>query len=127
MIKIALVAVSGVLFAVMLKQSKSDFAIYISLALMVIITVCCMGRMETLINYVNKLQSLVTIKSEYLSVLLKMAGIAYVAEITSGICKDCGYASVAGQVELFGKLSVITIGMPIVMALIDTIERCLTI
>lgn len=123
MIKVALVAVCGVLLAVMLKQNKSDFSMYITFTVVIIILGCCLYRMETVIGYINKIQSLVTVKAEYLKILLKMTGIAYVAEMTSAICKDCGYTSVAGQVEMFGRLSVAAAGMPIVMALIDTIGR----
>lgn len=123
MIKIALIAIGSVLLAVMLKHNKSDFSMYISLAAVIILFFCCLYKIETIIGYINRFQSLVTVKSEYLKILLKMTGIAYVAEISSSICKDCGYTSVAGQVEMFGKLSVVAVGMPIVMALIDTIGR----
>lgn len=127
MIKIALIAVSGVLLAMMLKQIKPDFAMYIALTAGILLLACCLGKLETLVGYLNRLQSIVEIKSEYIAILLKMTGIAFVSEIASGICKDCGYSSVAGQVEIFGRLSVIVAGMPIFMALIDTIERCLTL
>lgn len=127
MLKIALAAVGSCLVALMLKQMKSEFAIFIPLCAGIIVAACCITRIEALAQLLERLQRLTGIKSEYISILLKMAGIAYVAELTSGICKDCGYNAVAGQVEMFGKLSVIAAGLPVIMALVDSIERCLAL
>ena len=35
------------------------------------------------------------------------------------MCRDAGYSAVAGQIELVGKLTILTIGMPIVLALFE--------
>ena len=56
---------------------------------------------------------------EYIALLLKMIGVTYLSEFSSSICRDAGYSAVAGQIELVGKLSILTIGMPIVLALFE--------
>lgn len=127
MLRIALVAVGACIVALMLRQIKSEFAIFVPLCAGIIVAACCIARIEMIAQLLERLQKLTEIKSEYISILLKMAGIAYIAEITSGICKDCGYNAIAGQVEMFGKLSVIAAGMPVIMALVDSIERCLAL
>ena len=127
MLRIALAAVGACIVALMLRQIKSEFAIFVPLCAVIIVAACCIARIETIAQLLERLQKLTEIKSEYISILLKMSGIAYIAEITSGICKDCGYNSIAGQVEMFGKLSVIAAGMPVIMALVDSIERCLAL
>lgn len=55
-----------------------------------------------------------------------MIGITYVAEFASGLCRDAGYASVGAQIEMFGKFSIMAVSMPILLALIETIEGFLT-
>ena len=63
-------------------------------------------------------------KSEYgiyVSLLLKMAGVTYVAEFASGICKDAGYQNIAVQIEIFTKLTILAIGMPVLLALLELI------
>ena len=62
------------------------------------------------------------INSVYLSTLIKMIGITYVAEFAAGICKDAGYGAVGTQIEIFGKLSVLAVSMPILLALIETLQ-----
>ena len=51
-----------------------------------------------------------------------MIGIDYLCEFESNICKDIGYQSVAGHVELAGKLTILVMSMPIIMSLLDTVQ-----
>lgn len=50
-----------------------------------------------------------------------MIGIAYVGQFSAGICKDAGYSAIAGQIEIFSKLSILVLSMPVLMALMETI------
>ena len=59
----------------------------------------------------------------YLATLMKVIGITYICEFASGICKDAGYGSVAGQIEILGKLSVIFAGLPILFAVMEQIRN----
>ena len=61
----------------------------------------------------------------YIQTLLKIIGITYIAEFASDLCKDAGYQTVAGQIQIFGKLSVLTISIPILSALLQTIQTFL--
>ena len=57
--------------------------------------------------------------------MLKVIGITYICEFSSGICKDAGYQSVAGQIEILGKLTVMFSGLPILFAVIEQIQSFL--
>ena len=57
----------------------------------------------------------------YLQVLLKMIGISYIAEFGAEICKDAGFGAVAGQIEFFGKISILAVSAPVMLALLETI------
>ena len=46
------------------------------------------------------------------------------AEFASDVCKDCGYGAMSNQIQTVGKLTVLGISMPIVIALLDTIGKC---
>ena len=61
----------------------------------------------------------------YLTILLKIAGITYIAEFASGICRDAGYGAIGSQIEIFGKLSILAVSMPIVLALLETLQSFL--
>ena len=68
---------------------------------------------------------MVRINRVYLTTLLKITGVTYIAEFASGICKDAGYGSIANQIEIFGKLSILAMSMPIVLALLEALQGLL--
>lgn len=127
MIKVSMVAICGVIFTILLKTKNQEYSVIVSLSTCVILMACVISRLETLVQYINRFQAYVVIDKEYIQILLKMAGISYVAEISSSLCKDCGQQTLATQVEMFGKLSVLALGMPVLLSLLDMLERCLSI
>lgn len=74
----------------------------------------------------RQVQSYIKINSVYISALMKMIGITYIAEFASGICKDAGYGSLGSQIEIFGKLSILAVSMPILLALMETVQGFLS-
>lgn len=58
--------------------------------------------------------------------LLKMIGIAYVGQFSAGICKDAGYSAIAGQIEIFSRLSILVLSIAVLMALMETIRGFLS-
>ncbi|HIZ06997.1 MAG TPA: stage III sporulation protein AD [Candidatus Eubacterium avistercoris] len=125
-INVAMIGVCGVLLSVFLKQQKNDYALYISLGAAVCILILAVNRLGTVMESIEKIQSYIRIDGSYVKVLIKMIGITYVAEFASGLCRDAGYASVGAQIEMFGKFSIMAVSMPILLALIETIEGFLT-
>ena len=64
-------------------------------------------------------------RKNYLTVLLKMIGVTYLAQFSSGICKDAGYSSIAGQIEIFAKLYIMVLSIPVLLALMEAIHSFL--
>ena len=125
MIQIGILSVIGVLFAVQLKQEKSEVAIYLCIVISLIIFVGIMEHMEQLVGTMREIGNYIQIDSSYITTLIKMFGITYLAEFSSGICKDAGYQSIATQIEMFGKLTILVLSLPILLALLRTIQEFL--
>jgi len=96
--------------------------VYIGLAISILIFAFCMRRVEAITVQFFKLQNLLNGSEEYLSILLRVIGITYICEFSANICKDAGYQSIAGQIEVLGKLSVMFAGIPILFAVINQIQ-----
>lgn len=122
LVKVAFLGIVGVLLATQFKGMKSEYSVYIGLGISIIIFGFCMRQVEAVTAQFSKIQSYLNGAEEYLSILLKVIGITYVCEFSAGICKDAGYQSVAGQIEVLGKLSVMFAGLPILFAVIDQIK-----
>ena len=120
-IQIALLGVVGTLLALQFKSGKSEYGIYVSLAVSLFLFLCMLSRLEIFVRTVKKIADYIKLDSGQMSILLKMAGVTYVAEFASGICKDAGYQNIAVQIEIFTKLTILAIGMPVLLALLELI------
>ena len=120
-IQIALFGVVGTLLALQFKSGKSEYGIYVSLAVSLFLFLCMLSRHEIFVRTVKKIADYIKLDAGQMSILLKMAGVTYVAEFASGICKDAGYQNIAVQIEIFTKLTILAIGMPVLLALLELI------
>ena len=120
-IQIALLGVVGTLLALHFKIGKSEYGIYVSLAVSLFLFLCMLSRLEIFVQTVKKIADYIKLDAGQMSILLKMAGVTYVAEFASGICKDAGYQNIAVQIEIFTKLTILAIGMPVLLSLLELI------
>ena len=120
-IQIALFGVVGTLLALQFRSVKSEYGIYVSLAVSLFLFLCMLSRLEIFVQTVKKIADYIKLDAGQMSILLKMAGVTYVAEFASGICKDAGYQNIAVQIEIFTKLTILAIGMPVLLALLELI------
>ena len=120
-IQIALLGVVGTLLALQFKSGKSEYGIYVSLAVSLFLFLCMLSRLEIFVRTVKKIADYIKLDAGQMSILLKMAGVTFVAEFASGICKDAGYQNIAVQIEIFTKLTILAIGMPVLLALLELI------
>lgn len=125
-VKVSMLGITGIFLCLFVKESKPEYALYISLCICFGIIGFSVSRMTSLFADIKEMQEYMPINKDYLNTLLKILGIAYLGQFSAGICKDAGYASMAGQIEVFCKLSIMVISMPIMLALLKTISGFLS-
>ena len=123
-IKISLLGVCGVMLGFFLKGSRPEYAAFVTMGIGLMILGLAVGKL-CLFEAVGRLKESLPPDSGYFSTLVKMVGITYIGQFSAGICRDAGYQATAGQIELFCKLSVMVLSIPILMALLDTIQEFL--
>lgn len=121
-IQMAGVGVVGTLLALQFKNGKNEYAIYTVIAVSLVLFYGMKDKLKLIQDTVSTISSLVNINTDYVAILLKMIGITYVAEFATGICKDAGYQTIASQIEIFAKLTILTFSMPVLEALLLTIK-----
>lgn len=124
-IKIAMIGIAATLLAIQMKTGKPEYEIFITMAACLCIFFFLITKLEVVLEAINRMQEYVKLDIKYIGILMKMIGVTYVAEFSSNLCKDAGYHAVASQIEMFGKLSVLVISMPVLLALLDTIGQFL--
>ncbi|MDD6339067.1 MAG: SpoIIIAC/SpoIIIAD family protein [Butyrivibrio sp.] len=120
-IKISLLGIVAVLPAILLKNIKNEYAVLMSIAVMLIIFGFAVARIQVVVDTINRLLVGINIETRYVVIILKMLGITYVAEFSAAICRDAGFGAVASQIEIFAKISLLVTGIPIINALISMI------
>ena len=125
MMQIGLIGVLGTLLAMQFKGGKTEYGIYIGVAVSIFLFTCIVDRLEMFVNTIEEIGHYITIDTGYISTMLKMIGITYIAEFSSGIRKDAGYQTVAAQIEIFSKLTILAMGLPVLLALLETIQEFL--
>lgn len=121
MLKVGCLGVTGVLFALLQKEIKSPFAALISMGTCVLIAFFGLARLEFVVDMIASMEQFVSLKTTWFQILLKVTGITYLADFSANLCKDAGYSAIAGQIEIFGKISILAISSPVILALVETI------
>ena len=125
MVRVALLGIAGVLLALQLKSLKSEYSIYLCLGVSALICWYMTEQLGSILEGLEMIQDTLPLNAGYIRTLIKIVGITYIAEFASDLCKDAGYQAVAGQIQMFGKLSVLAVSIPILTALLDTVRTFL--
>lgn len=118
---ISVIAIIGVMTALILKNYKPEFSILVILVLSFLFFSCGIQLFGEMKSQLELLQNFYKENQYYYKILFKIIGITYLCEFTSGVCKDAGYQSISGQVELLGKLLIMVSGMPVLLSIVETI------
>jgi stage III sporulation protein AD len=124
-IKVTAAAVCGVILGSVLKNAKSNIAPLLSCAVSVFILFYVASSLAGVIEELKILQSYISISSKYVGILIKVVGISYLTQLASDICRDNGYSAVAGQLEIFCKITIALLSMPVVLALFEVVSKCI--
>ena len=124
-VKIVMIGITGVLLALFLKESKPEYSVYLSFAVGICILGYAVEKLSYLFESIKKIQEFLPVDEKYVLVLLKMTGATYIGQFSSSICKDAGYAAIAGQIELFVKLYLMVLSLPVLLALVETLHNFL--
>lgn len=124
-IKIIGVGLIAVIIITVLKQYKPEFTVYISICAGAIILGLVMTRISAIIQLLTELSNKVSDTNGFLKILIKITGIAFLTEFAVSICKDSGESAIASKVDLGGKVIIISMSVPIISELLETIVRVL--
>lgn len=124
--QIALIGVIGSMISIHFKSGKTEYGIYVGVAISILLFGCIVDQIAYFISMLKEIQSAIRIDTTYLSTLIKMIGITYIGEFASSVCKDSGHAAIASQIELFSKLTILILSLPVLSALLRTIQEFLS-
>lgn len=115
----------GVLLAVKLKSMGNPLWTYLSVALSVFVLYYILNRLSFVLDFLEGVMGDIGLESGYFEILIKIVGISYLCEFTANICRESGFLAVASQIETGGKLTIMVLSVPILVAIVETITSVL--
>lgn len=115
------VAIVGLVLIHTIKAFRPDMAVILSLAISIYILFLVLGRVSAVIETIAGIAGKAGVSNLYLNTIIKVIGVSYITGFTADLCRDSGEGALATKVELAGKAIIITMAVPIMLAIMDTI------
>lgn len=125
MFKVVAFVLAALFMYLVFKDRRSDIAVLIIMAAGVLIFIFCLSELGQILIFLKTMSEKAGIDMVYLGIILKILAISYLASFTSEICKDAGAGSLASKVEFAGKIFILVLAIPILMAVLDSILQIL--
>ncbi|MEW6540208.1 MAG: stage III sporulation protein AD [Bacillota bacterium] len=110
---------------VILRQYKPEIALLVSLAAGITLFMLVLGKIGAIVEVLKDLSSRANVNLVYLGVILKIVGIAYIADFGAQLCRDAGEGALAAKIEFAAKILILVLAIPIVMAVLDILMKIL--
>lgn len=123
--KISMLGIVAAILATFLKKERTELSTMLGLITGVVIFFYIVSQLSVVTEFLSGILVQIQIEETYFFQLIKMLGISYVAEFASSICKDAGQQSIACMIELFAKLSIVSLSIPGLLFLVETLEMFL--
>lgn len=124
-IKIIGFSFTALFLYLILKDRKSELATIISLVSGVMIFAFVITKLNEIIYFIKDIANKANIDMVYIGIVVKILAIAYLASFCSEICKDAGASSLGSKVEFSAKILILSLAIPILMAVLQSILQIL--
>lgn len=121
--KIIGLALVATFLALIIKEQKPNFAFLLIVFVGCTIFLFLVDKIYEIIHMLEKLAVNANVNLVYVETILKIIGIAYIAEFASQITKDAGQGAIASKIELAGKILILAMAIPILTVMIETIIK----
>lgn len=106
-----------------LKEQKPIFAFLLVTITGIAIFLFLLGKISAVIRVLEQLADRSGVNHVFFVTILKIIGVAYIAEFGAQIVRDAGQDSIASKIELTGKILIMVMAIPIVSVIIDTVLK----
>ena len=118
------VVATGVLSAVLaitLKKQSPEIALIITIAATVLIFLMVLPMLTQAIGVLTNVGAMLDGGMQYVSLALRVIGVAYMAELGASVCADAGETAIATKIDLGGRVIIMVLAMPVVVDIIGVV------
>ncbi|MBQ7976941.1 MAG: hypothetical protein IJ300_14750 [Clostridia bacterium] len=114
-------AIATAICAMYIKQVRADWALCVSLAGVLLLLNGVIPRIGYIVADIQRIASDSSFPGEYITPVMKIIGISYVAQLAADVCKDAGETAISSHVETLGKIAVAFIALPVITEVFELI------
>lgn len=123
--QIAAIGLCGVVISSMVKGYKPEFATYVIIATVMVLFLMIISKLTIVFEFLGEIYNQIGYGKNFFPIILKVLAVAYIADFTAQICKDSGETAIAGKVELAGKVMIFYLAIPVMMSVMELINKML--
>jgi len=124
-IKIATIALAGIIAASIVRSYKEEYAIYVVIATVIIIFMMALSKLAIVFEFLGSIYGQITYGKTFFPIIIKVLAVAYLADFTAQLCEDAGEKAIGSKVEVAGKVIIFYMAIPILMAILELINSLL--
>lgn len=113
------------ILSLIIKEQKPMFAFLLAIFTGIVIFLFLIGKISSVIRVLEDLAVKSSINMVFLKTVLKIIGVAYIAEFGAQIVRDAGQEAIASKIELSGKILIMVMAIPIITVIIETVVKLL--
>ena len=98
LIKIVGVGIATTVCFILVKQVKSEFAIFVALGGSIVMLVMIVGQVSGVVEYFNEIIQKTGINTTIYFTILKIIGVGYLTEFAANLCSDAGTSSIGNKI-----------------------------
>lgn len=117
------IGIIATILSVILRQQKPEFALQVSIITGLIIFIFVISKLNYVIEVLDNLAKRIDMDLIYFTTILKVIGVAYIAEFGAQIARDAGEGAIASKIELGGKIIIMVLAVPVLTSLLDLIIK----
>lgn len=117
------IALVTTILAGVVKFGKKEIGVLLSLTAGLVIFFLVLGHIGSVFQVLKDLAGQANISMAYLGTILKIVGIAYIADFGAQICRDAGEGALATKVEFAAKILVLVLAVPIIVAVLQSLLK----
>ncbi len=119
--KIVGISIFAVIMIIILKNYRPEMALVLSIITGIGIMLYAISKMSSVINVLNDLVSKSGVNTDFLLIIIKVIGIAYIVEFGKNVCIDAGQSSIATKLEMAGKVVIVVLTIPLISSLVNVL------
>lgn len=126
MLKVVLIGTAAIFLSLLAGNVRREYGLAVALCAAVAISAYGLSKVSLIMEQIQAFENAIGLEHEYIAILLKMVGIAYLTQLAVSLCGDAGQGAVASQISFAGKVSMLIVSLPVISSLVRTIGELLS-